>query len=76
MICLWHGFINYSKTEFINFPLVSGVIYTEVVISSSLRPINEWDRLSTVSVNAGHVNMLKNKIYKYLVLRIDVRKTV
>ena len=50
-----------------SWTIVSGMIYTEVVISSSLRPLNEWDKLSTVSVNAGHVNMLKNKIYKYFV---------
>ena len=51
--------IYMEKLCFMTVTIVSGVIYTEVVISSSLRPINQWDRLFTVSVNAGRMNMLK-----------------
>ena len=60
------GDVLLMRDEVHSWTIVSLVIYTEVVISSSL---NEWDKLSTVCVNAGHVNMLKNKIYKYLVTR-------
>ena len=34
--------------------------------SFSHRTINEWNKLSTNCVNASGINMLKNKIDKYL----------
>ena len=39
----------------------------------SHRTINEWNKLSTDCVNASSVNMVKNKIGKYLMggLHID-----
>ena len=37
--------------------------------------INEWDNFSTVSLNAGHVNMLQTQ-FTNILLHIGVRKLV
>ena len=54
---------------------MSAMILTDVVISSSQKPINEWVKFSTVSFNAGLVNML-HIFFTNILLHIGVRKPV
>ena len=61
--------INESKvTRGHNFTLVKKQSRLDVrKFSFSLRTINVWNKLSEEGVHASSVNIVKNRIYKYLV---------